>query len=76
MRALVILLVLLAGCSSVGPQFAAYTDERQMVVFVFEDGQVRHSVIPHDPENAPACRVVTGPVSELDLLMLAQGRNQ
>jgi hypothetical protein len=72
MRAALILLIALTGCATPA-QFAAYTDERQMVVFVFDGEQVRHAVIPHDPENSPACRVITGPVSEMRTLMLAQG---
>jgi len=64
-------LPLLASCAT--PQFGAVVDDRQMVVFVFEGDRVRHAVVPHDKEAAPACRVVTGPVSELHALMLAMG---
>jgi len=72
MRLALILLIALTGCAT-PPQFAAYVDDRQMVVFVFDGEQVRHAVVPHDAENSPACRVVTGPVSEMKTLMLAQG---
>lgn len=64
--------LLLAGCASTEPQFGAVVDNRQMVVFVFDGERVRHVVLPHDPDNAPGCRVVTGPVSELKTLMTMQ----
>jgi len=71
--AVVVLAISLAGCATPERYFAAYEDAGVTVVVV-DDGDGVTQIVTHaDQTNPPVHRVVVGPVSEMEELMLAHG---